>query len=274
MKILVAADMEGVSGVTNWDQVDPEHFEYPRFRVMMTAEVNAAVQGALGAGASEVIVADGHAGGTNILLEDLDPRARLNAGTPSPHSMVQGVDTGVTAAFFVGYHARAGTRNAILDHTYSSQCVLNLWLNDLLVGETGINAALCGHFNVPVIMVSGDQSVCAEAQDLLGKIEVAVVKHASGRTAADCIPHGYACEKICEAAGRATNRLAQGDAPPPFRLPEPIIVKLELTHSGMVDRAALFAGVRRLDGRTVEFEASDMIAAYRGLRAIVSLARG
>lgn len=274
MKILVAADMEGVSGVTNWDQVDPEHFEYPRFRVMMTAEVNAAIQGAVGAGATEVIVADGHADGSNILLEDLDPRARLNTGTPSPYSMVQGIETGVTGTCFIGYHARAGTSKAILDHTYSSKCVLNLWLNDLLVGETGLNAALCGHFNVPVIMVSGDQSVCAEAQDLLGNIEIAVVKHASGRTAADCLPPSYASEKICEAVGRAVNRLALGDAPPPLHLPEPVNVKVELVHTGMGDRAALLPGVRRLDGRTVELRASDMIAAYRGVRAIVSLARG
>jgi len=273
MKILVAADMEGVSGVTKWDQVDPDHFEYPRFREMMTAEVNAAVQGALESSVTEVIVTDGHAGGSNILIEEIDPRARLNTGTPSPYEMVQGLDSGVAGAFFVAYHARAGTRNAILDHTWSSKCVLNLWLNDLLVGETGLNAALCGHFNVPVVMVSGDQSVCAEAQDLLGKIEVAVVKQASGRNAADCLPPGLACQRIYEAAGRAVNRLVQGDVPPILRLPEPIIVKVELTHSGMADRAALLPGARRLDGRTVEFQASDMISAYKSFRALVSLAR-
>lgn len=274
MKILIAADMEGISGVTNWDQVDPEHVEYPRFRAMMTADVNAAVRGALGAGATEVIVTDGHSDGSNILIEDLDPRARLNTGTPSPYSMVQGIESGVAGALFIGYHARAGTHNAILDHTWSSKCVLNLWLNDILVGETGTNSALCGHFNVPVVMVSGDQSVCAEAQDLLGKIEVAVVKHASGRTAAECVPLGAAYEKICEAAGRGVSRLMEGDAPPPLRLPEPIIVRMELVHTGMGDRAGLLPGARRLDGRTVEFQAPDMIEAYRGLRALVSLARG
>ena len=159
MRILIAADMEGISGVTNWDQVSPEHPEYERFRRIMTAEVNAAIEGAYAGGAQEVIVSDGHNLANNILVEELDRRARLNNGTPAPFAMVEGVQNGVDGVLFIGYHARAGTRNAILDHTWSSKCVLNLWLNDLLVGETGLNAAVCGNLNTPVLLVSGDQSV-------------------------------------------------------------------------------------------------------------------
>ena len=190
MKILIAADMEGVSGVVHWDQVDTKHKEYPRFRKIMTGDVNAAIRGAYDAGAQEVVIADGHGGARNILIEELDSRARLNSGTPSPLGMVQGLDSGVTAAMFVGYHARVGSQNAILDHTWSSQCVANVWLNGQAVGEIGWNASVCGGFDVPVIMISGDQTACAEAVELLGPIETAVVKQADGRMAAECLPPG------------------------------------------------------------------------------------
>ncbi|RPI22301.1 MAG: hypothetical protein EHM70_23975 [Chloroflexota bacterium] len=180
MKILIAADMEGITGVVNWDQVTPGQSEYERFRRIMTGDVNAAVRGCFEAGASEVIVADGHNFANNILIEELDPRARLNCGTPSPFAMVQGIDTGVDGVVFVGYHARAGATDAILNHTWSSKSVMNLWLNDTLTGEIGLNASVAGDFNAPVLMISGDAAACAEAKALLGEVETAVVKRAAG----------------------------------------------------------------------------------------------
>src|SRR5512143_1764488 len=115
MKIQIAADMEGITGVTKWDQVDPNHADYPRFRHLMTGDVNAAVRGAFEAGADEVLVTDGHDRGTNIPLEELDPRVHLVCGDYTPLAMVQGVDQAVDGLIFVGYHARAGSQNAILD---------------------------------------------------------------------------------------------------------------------------------------------------------------
>lgn len=271
MKILVAADMEGVSGVVHWDQVTPGHAEYTRFRQLMTAEVNAAIRGALEAGADEVIVADGHSNGRNILIEELDPRARLNSGTPSPFSMVQGVEAEADAAMFIGYHARVGAQNAILDHTWSSSRVANLWLNGRIMGETGLNGAVCGHFDVPLILISGDQTVCAEATELLGQIETVVVKQASGRMAAECLPPEVAQQKIYEAARRAVGRLRAGQAPEPLHLSPPITVAIEFVNSEMADRAAILPGARRA-GRRIEFTADDMPAAYRAFRAAVALA--
>jgi D-amino peptidase len=273
MKILIATDMEGVTGVTNWDHVSPEHAEYPRFRKLMTGDVNAAIQGALEAGVDEIIVTDGHHTGTNILLEEIHPRARLNSGDPRQFSQVQGIDSGVQAVFLVGYHARAGTLDAILDHTWSSRCIANLWLNDLLVGETGMNAAICGHFNVPIVMVSGDQAVCAEALELLGSLEVAVVKRATGRMSAECLPPALAQEKICEAAARAVHRLKEGKAPPPFKLPAPIQVAIELSSSDMADQASLLPSMQRNGGRRIEYSAPDMPTAYLLFRAVAALAR-
>src|SRR5512133_3368024 len=227
MKILIAVDMEGITGVTTWDQVTPGHAEYVRFRKLMTEDVNAAIRGAYDAGADEVIVADGHWDGSNILIEELDPRARLNTGSPSPFSMMQGIDEAIDGVMFIGYHARNGSPNAVLDHTWSSKTVANVWLNDLLTGEYGLNAAVAGHFAAPVIMVSGDQTACAQVKELLGEVETAVVKQATGRFAGECLAPPVTQEMICRSAQRAVERLAQGDSPDPFVLDMPITVTIE-----------------------------------------------
>ncbi len=271
MKILIAADMEGISGVVNWDHVNPDHEEYARFRKLMTGEVNAAVRGACEGGAESVLIADGHAGGRNLLIEDLDPRARLHTGSPSPLAMVAGVDADVSGAFFVGYHARAGTERAILDHTWSSQRVANLWLNGNLVGETGLNAAVCGHFNVPVLMVSGDLAVCQEAASLLDGVEIVAVKEATGRQSAQCLPPEIARERIYDAARRAAARLRRGDAPEPFRPSVPVTMAIEFPSSDMADRAALLPGGER-KGRRLSYEAEDVLLAFRAMRAALALA--
>ncbi len=270
MNILIASDMEGVTGVVTWEQVTPGQAEYNRFRRLMTLDVNAAVQGAFDAGAKTVTVADGHASGTNLLLEELDERARLNCGSPSPFSMVQGV-VGMDGVLFVGYHARAGAENAVLAHTWSSRTVANVWLNDRLVGEYGLNAAVAGHFGVPVLMISGDQTVCAEAVELLGPLEVAVVKQASGFSSAECLAPAVTGALIRQAARRAVERLKSGDAPSPFQVERPVRIAVDWLQPAMADRAALLPGVRRR-GLRVEFVAEDMPAAYAWFRSAVAFA--
>jgi D-amino peptidase len=273
MKILIATDMEGITGVTTWDQVTPGHAEYARFRRLMTQDVNAAIRGAYDAGAEEVIVADGHWNGANILIEELDPRACLNTGSPSPFSMMQGIDETVDGVMFVGYHARNGSPDAILDHTWSSRTVANVWLNDLLTGEYGLNAAVAGHFGVPIIMVSGDQTACAQVVELLGEVETAVVKQASGRFAAECLAPAVTHDMICLSAERAVERLAEGEAPDPFELDMPITVTVEFFSSDMADRATRMPFTKR-DGTRVSLTVQEMAAAYNGFRAMVMLASG
>src|ERR1041384_16867 len=273
MKILIATDMEGITGVTTWDQVTPGHPEYARFRKLMTQDVNAAIRGAYDAGADEVIVADGHWNASNILIEELDPRARLNSGSPSPFSMMQGIDESVAGVFFVGYHARNGSPEAVLDHTWSSKTVGTVWLNDILTGEYGLNAALAGHFGVPVIMVSGDQTACRQIAELLGSVETAVVKQASGRFAADCLTPQVTEAMICLSAKRAVERLAEGGTPDPFVLDMPITVTVEFFTSDMADRAPRIPFTKR-EGTRVSFTAQEMESAYNGFRAMVMLASG
>jgi D-amino peptidase len=150
--------------------------------------------------------------------------------------------------------------------------VANLWLNHKLVGEIGLNAALCGYFGPAVLMVSGDQTACGEARALLGEIVVAVVKQATGRTSAECLPVQLSQQKICEAAAKAVRQVADGKAPDPFKLTEPITVTVEFLNSLMAELASRLPGAERLDGRRIEFGARDMPHAYTAFQAAVDLA--
>ena len=225
------------------------------------------------AGASQVVVADGHNNSRNILIEALDPRARLNAGSPAPLSMVAGVEDSVDGVLLVGYHARSGAQNAILDHTWSDERVANLWINQRLFGETGLNAAVCGHFDAPVLMISGDQTVCAEAVDFLGPVETAVVKQATSRMTAECLPPAAAQKLIQEAASRAVRRLRDGNAPSPFKVKAPIHMVVELVHSEMADKAMTMPGAKRLEDRKVSYTAEEMLTIYAAFRTLLELAR-
>jgi len=271
MKILIAADMEGITGVTNWDQVDPNHAEYPRFRRLMTQDINAAIRGAFESGADEVLVTDGHDRGTNILLEELDPRAHLICGDNSSLAMIQGVDQGVDGVIFVGYHARAGSHKGILDHTWSSRRVANLWLNDLLVGEYGLNGAVAGYFNVPVLMLTGDQTACAQASELLGNIETVIVKTAISRMAAECLPPQVTGELIQKAARQAIKRLKASSAPKPYVVTTPVHVTIDFNTSDQADQAELFPGSRRLDGRRLTLTSDDMLTAYLAFQTAIAM---
>jgi len=273
MKILIACDMEGISGVAHWDHVTPGHAEYERFRKIMTADVNSAIKGSLQAGGDDILVADGHWNGGNILIEGRDTHARLISGTGSPFSMIQGIDSGIQAVLFIGYHARRGAQNAILDHTWSSSRVANLWLNGKLTGEIGLNAAVCGHFDVPVVMLSGDQTACAEAADLIDGIELAAVKQARGRMSAECLSLETAQTRIREAAGRGINRIRANMAPPAYTIQAPILVAIEFITTEMADKAGMLPGSTRLDGTRIQFTSADMVTAYRSFRAAVSLAQ-
>ena len=187
--------------------------------------------------------------------------------------MMEGIDENVDGVFFIGYHARNGTPNAVLDHTWSSETVANVWLNDMLTGEYGLNAAVAGHFGVPVILASGDQTACAQIVELLGDMETAVVKQATGRFAAECLPPQLTQELIFACAARAVERLSNNDVPEPFVLDTPVRLAVEFFTSDMADRARCMPFTERA-GTCVTFTAQEMASAYRGFRSLVSLASG
>lgn len=272
MKLLIAADMEGISGVVNWNHVSAGNPNYERFRRIMTNDVNAAVAGAAKAGVEDILVADGHSAGCNILIEELDPRARLHSGNAAPLAMVQGIETGVDAAMFVGYHARVGTELASMDHTWSSDQVSNLWLNGRISGETGMNASICGHFDVPVLMVTGDQSVAVEAKEWIPGIETVVVKRATSRYSAECLQPSVSQKLISETAYRAVEQFNAGHGSKPLKIGTPVTVTVEFFTSAQADGAELLPGSKRLDARRLEMECADMLLAFKAFRSLVNLA--
>jgi D-amino peptidase len=269
MKILIAADMEGISGVTRWEETDPSNPDYGRFRKIMTDEVNAAIAGAIEGGATEIIVADGHNSGTNILVENLDKRAVLNSGNSSPFGMIQGVDLETSGVIFIGYHARAGTLFAILAHTWSSGRIANVWLNDILVGEYGINAAVAGHFNVPVLMISGDEAACSQAKELLGSLETVVVKKATSYFSAECLSPEITLPLLKATSRQAVLRLNNNSAPKPFLLSNPIKITIEFKHPESIDRVVRVPGFKWQEELKVDFFADDMLMALNGFRVAV-----
>jgi D-amino peptidase len=239
----------------------------------MTDDVNAAIRGAFEGGASDVVITDGHGGGSNILVEKLDSRAKLNAGNASPFVMVQGIQSGdFDGVIFVGYHARSGTPNGILAHTWSSKRVANVWLNEVVMGEYGLNGALCGYFGAPVLMITGDQTACTQAVELLGELETVEVKQATSFQSAECLTPTVAQEMIQSAAARAVKRLGRGEAPTPYKVAEPIKGIVEFRLVEMADSASRLPGAIRLDGTRIQFTAPDMPVAYKSFRAAIGLA--
>jgi D-amino peptidase len=261
-------DMEGVAGVVKSDHVSSKHKEYERFRKLMTAEANAAVAGALEGGASQVVVNDSHGGMTNLLIEELNPEAQLISGNRKPFGMMQGIARDVDRVFFVGYHAAAGTNAAVLSHTCSSQVILRASLNDQALGECGMNAALAGAYDVPIGLVTGDQSVVAEAQGLLDGIETVVVKEALTRMAARCIHPGIVQTRIRDASRRAME--GSGAL---FRISCPAKLQVAFKSSLYADQAMLMPGAERVDGLTVAWHGDDMPTTYKVFRAMMMLAQ-
>ena len=271
MRVYISIDMEGVAGVVHEDQtdpIDPRHAgEYNRFRRLMTAEANAAVEGALAAGAESVLVNDSHWLMMNLLAEELHPSAELLSGGTKARSMVEGIELGCDAAVFVGYHARAGVGQAVIDHTYTSN-VHEARLNGRPVGELAINAALAGTFDVPVVLVSGDQALAAEARELLGPtVETVIVKHAVGRFAARSVAPAVAGRLIREGTTAALRR-----SHAPFRLAAPIRLEVDFALTQMADMAELVPGSVRTAGRTLEFVHQDYREVFRAWRALYNLA--
>jgi D-amino peptidase len=267
LKVYISADMEGVGGVSTWDvQASAKGREYEQFRRLMTLEVNAAIAGAFDAGATDVIASDSHGDAQNIDVELLDSRARLIRAWPRPLGMMQGVDSTFDAVVFIGYHAREGRADAVLAHTFSGDEVVKL--NGVEMSEAGYNAAIAGDFGVPVVFLSGDQTICSDAKELLGPIETAAVKQAIGFHSARMIPPGEAQALIREGVKRGVGRRKDLK---PFRVTHPIKTEVRFNEIVKAELASYIPGVDRTSGNTIVFTAPDMVAASQFLEAIESL---
>jgi D-amino peptidase len=270
LKVYVSVDMEGIWGVVHGDHTSPAAGDYQHARKWMAEDARAVVDGLFEAGATEVVVNDSHGGMRNILAEDFHPRASYISGTPKPLSMMEGIDATFAACVFVGYHARAGTAAAILDHTISSATVRAVRINGMEMPELGINGAIAGAFGVPVVMLSGDTATCKQAKEILGAGTVAVaVKEAIGRTAARMLPREEALRALKDGAKEALGKRAKAV---PLKLGPPLNFELDLLTSAMAEMPLLVPQVKRLGSRSVGFTANDYLEGFKLLRVLIALA--
>jgi D-amino peptidase len=269
-KVYISVDMEGIWGVVAAEQTTSTSPEYTAARRWMAEDVNAVVAGLLDAGAGEIVVNDSHGSMRNIVADTLNPKVSLISGAPKPLSMMQGIDASFDAAIFVGYHARAGTEQATLDHTISSATVRAIKVNGQEMPELGLNALIAGYYKVPVIMLSGDTTTCAQAKSILGGgLVTAAVKEATGRIAARLYPQEQARARLREAARDALGKRGSFQ---PFRVPGPFVVDVEFQNSQQSELPMLLPGVKRTSARAVAVTGTDYIETFKLVRAIIALA--
>jgi D-amino peptidase len=268
VKVFVSIDLEGISGVYSEEQTELGDPAFARDIDFMRADLDAALAGCVAAGGDEVVVCDAHDRGANLSFRDLPAGVTLVSGTPAPLSMMTGIDASFDAALFVGYHARAGTTAAVIDHTYAG-FVFRVRLDEHLeVGEVGINAGVAGSFGVPVAFVCGDDKVAAEAAELIPGIETATVKLGVARTAARLLAPDEAHRRIREGVERA---LRAERKPAPLRC-DGMPMRIVFMKTEYCDRAARCPAVTRIDARTVDIEAPDYLTVYRTFLTVVDLA--
>jgi D-amino peptidase len=256
-KVLIMSDMEGVDGIFNWaGQCNP--LKSPRWQEsqkLLTGEVNAAVEGLLDGGATDVMVWDGHDGGEALSASDIHPKARLLIGSPIPP--IREFDSTFSAIVFVGQHAMAGAAGSVLPHSYFFN-IQNIWVNGMLAGEIGIRAMVAGEMGVPAIMLAGDSAACKEIRELIPQVECAEVKSGVSPTAGFTLPHAVACDQIRKKAEGGMKRLAEFR---PYRVECPVEVKVEFTTTGVPGPEPRGAA-RRIDERTVVYTGKNIIDAW------------
>lgn len=267
MKIYISADMEGVVGVVTEQQLGPTGFEYQRFREFMTQEVNAAIEGALAGGATQIVVSDSHGNGQNLLIEKMNRDVLVVRSWPRPLMMMQGIDSSFAGAIFIGYHSATTNMAGVRAHTISSARLADVKLNDQSMSEAGINAAIAGQFNVPIIMVSGDDVVVKETTALLGDLEGAVVKWAVGFHSATTMTPEASYQLIREKAMKAVKRIKDFK---PYKISNPVKLDVRFKNYRPSELLAYLSIVERTDAHSIRFVGKDMIEVSKFLEFITN----
>lgn len=271
LKIYISADMEGITGVVTGEQLGPTGFEYARFREFMTQEVNAAIEAARAAGATEIVVSDSHGNGQNLLLEKLPRDILLIRSWPRPLMMMQGIDETFAGVIFIGYHTATTNSQGVRAHTISSARLADVRLKGVSVSEAGLNAAIAGQFNVPVIMVSGDDAVVKETQALLGNVEGAVVKWASGFHSAKTLMPEAGQQLIREKVKSAMARIKDFK---PYKLAAPVQLDVRFKNYRPSEVLSYLSVVERVDAHSIRYVGKDMLDVARFLEFIMTYEPG
>ncbi|MFQ6040670.1 MAG: M55 family metallopeptidase [Candidatus Poribacteria bacterium] len=273
MKIYISVDIEGISGLRGGGEHDDarkhdEERDTDYAKKQMTADVNAAIEGALQAGASEIFVRDAHGSMYNLNPEELNKAARLLSGHGRAMNMVEGIDNAFDALFLIGYHGMAGSKSGIWAHTFSS-VVEKLVINDMEFGEGSLSASLAGYYKVPTVLVSGDEAAVEEVKKLIPQAEGIIVKRRNDDGLSEIIHPEVARERIREAAVRI---LPAFDSIKPLLLESPIRIKLTLSKAEMAELVSFIPQVERIDAKTVSFTADDVMIAFKLFRVMLGVA--
>ncbi|MFC6878767.1 M55 family metallopeptidase [Actinomadura yumaensis] len=254
MKVFLSVDMEGISGLTDPEEMRAGGRGYERGCELMTGDANAAIRAAFDAGAERVVVTDSHGSGKNLRADLIDERCTLVRGPYKPMRMGEGLDPSFDVALYVGYHARAGAPRGVLNHTWMGREIQNVHLNGDVAGEIRLMAAYAGSLGVPVGLVAGDEAACEEARDVLGGVETVAVKTGRDRYAAELIPPARAQALIYERTLRA---LHNPEGWHRLTIPAPYTLRVEWNSTSIAQSCSLIPGVKLADPRTTEFTTSD-----------------
>ena len=267
LKVYISADMEGITGVVSPEQLGPTGFEYQRAREWMTGEVLAAIQGARDAGATEIVVSDSHGNGQNLLIDQLPDDITIVRSWPRPLMMMEGIDSTFAAAVFIGYHSATTNVAGVRAHTISSARLAGVHLNGTAMPESGINAAIAGHFGVPIVAISGDDAAVAEAQALVGPMEGAVVKRAISYHAAATLTPAAGQRLIRERVRAGIQRRASIR---PYLLRGPVTLEVTFKSYRPAEMLAWLPMVQRKDAHSIRYLAPDMIAVSKFIEFITT----
>ncbi len=272
MKIYISTDFEGVAGIVDWDQIMVGSHDYDLGRRLLLGELNAAIDGAGEAGATEFLVNDSHSSMRNLEPDLLHGRAALLTGKHKPMYMMEGLDSSFDAIFFLGYHGSIGASQAVLSHTYNPRAIWEVRLDGKVVGESALNALVAAHFGVPVVLVTGDQVTAAEAKALAPDVETVEVKRSVSRYAAEHLHPEVARARIHEGAARAVNRARSIGAP---RFDTATRIEVTFLTADMAEMAAWLRGVEPVKDqpRTVVCGGDDPLQLFRTFVTMVYLTR-
>jgi D-amino peptidase len=271
MKIHISVDMEGIGGVAAAADTTPgaPHFDY--CRELMTAECNAAIEGCFDGGADEVIVNDSHDGMLNLIQRQLDRRARVIRGSAKALGMMQGIDDGTAATMFIGYHARTGNDDGVLNHTMRGRDVQGVFVNGEPAGELRLNAALAGYHGIPVALITGDNVLCDEGREVLGQVSAVEVKEAVDKYTALSVHPEVAQQRIRAAARDAVANLS---SLAPYQVETPATLRVQWNSTSIAAMCTSVPGVRRVSPREIEYTSADYQELYRLLRLLLVVAGG
>ena len=269
MKVFLSSDMEGTAGVVEWEQCVGDGPAAAAGRRLLLDEVNAAIEGAIDGGASEIVVNDSHATMRNLPPDAIAGQASYISGSHKPLYMMQGLDASFDAVLFVSYHGSVGA-SAGLSHTYNPRAVAEARINGTVTGEAGINALVAAHHGVPVVLVTGDRCACEETAALMPGVHAAVVKEHVSRLAAHSLHPSRACQLIRETAQHALSGAATA-TPPPFTTP--VQLDVSVRNTDIAEAATWVRGVERAGPRELRIEGDDLLAVYRSFCAAILLTR-